>query len=93
MASETTNDNSDADAQHGADAHGQAAMLLVESLVHGLIARQVISLADAVEIVDVAAEVKADIGRELGDSPANLRKSMRLLNAISGSLRRDIPRG
>lgn len=42
---------------HDADAHGQAALLLVESLVHGLIARSVISVTEAVEIVDVAAEV------------------------------------
>lgn len=37
------------------DAHGQAEMLLVESLIHGLIARSVISVADAVEIVEIAA--------------------------------------
>lgn len=92
MSSDTSNDNTDADAVHGPDAHGQAAMLLVESLVHGLIARHVITVADAVEIVDVAAEVKADIAADLGDSPANLRKSLGLLKAISSSLGRDTPR-
>ena len=92
MPSDTTNDNADVDA-HGPDAHGQAAMLLVESLLHGLIAREVFSIPDAVEIVDIAAEVKADVAGELGDSPANLRKSLGLLNAISLSLSRDLPRG
>ena len=91
MSSETLNDNANVDASHGADAHGQAAMLLVESLIHGLIARDVIAVVDAVEIVDVAAQVKADIGGDLGDSPANLRKSLGLLQAISVSLSRDIP--
>ena len=73
------------------DAHGQAAMLLVESLIHGLIARSVISVADAIEIVDVATEVKADIAEGLGDSPATMRKSLALLGAISASLMRDVP--
>ena len=41
-------------------------MLLVESLIHGLIARSVISVAEAVEIVEVAAEVKTEIAEELG---------------------------
>lgn len=93
MPSDSSNDNADRHASHGPDAHGEAAMLLVESLVHGLIARDVISVADAVEIVDVAAEVKADVGRELGDSPTDLRRSLSLLNAISSSLRRDVPIG
>ncbi len=93
MSSETSNDNLDADAVHGPDAHGQAAMLLVESLIHGLIARDVLTVADAVEVVDVAAEVKADIAGDLGDSPANLRRSLGLLKAISASLNRDISPG
>jgi len=73
------------------DAHGQAAMLLVESLIHGLIARSVISVADAVEIVEIAADVKADIGAEIGDTPATLRRSLTMLEAIGKSLSLDIP--
>ena len=75
------------------DAHGQAAMLLVEGLIHGLIGRSVITVADAVEIVEVSADVKADIGEELGDSPATLEKSLALLGAISASLKPDIAPG
>ncbi len=89
---DTSNDNGDVDAAHGPDAHGQAALLLVESLIHGLVARRIIAVEDAVEIVDVAAEVKAEVATDLGDSPANLRKSLALLDAISSSLRRDLPR-
>lgn len=90
MSSEISNDNLDADAVHGPDAHGHASILLVESLIHGLIARDVISVADAVEIVDTAVDVKTDIAGDLGHSPANLRKSVGLLTAISVSLRRDL---
>jgi hypothetical protein len=68
------------------DAHGQAAMFLIESLLHSLIARSVISVADAVEIVEVAAEVKTDAAAELGDTPAELRRSLDLLASISASL-------
>lgn len=93
MSSESSNDNLDADAVQGPDVHGHASILLVESLIHGLIARDVITVADAVEIVDTAVEVKADIAGDLGDSATNLRKSVGLLNAISVSLRRDLPHG
>ena len=93
MSSETSNDNAHVDTAHGPDAHGHAAMLLVESLIHGLIARNVIAVTDAVEIVDIAVEVKTDIAGDLGDSPANLRKSLGLLQAISTSLSRDLPNG
>ncbi|QYF87027.1 hypothetical protein [Brevundimonas sp. PAMC22021] len=68
-------------------------MLLVESLVHGLIARRVITNADAVEIVDVAAEVTADLGMDQGDLPAKRRRSMDLLDAVGARLRMDIPQG
>jgi hypothetical protein len=78
---------------HDADAHGQAALLLVESLVHGLIARSVISVTEAVEIVDVAAEVRRDLGADMGGSDATLQRSISLLENISWSLRLDLPDG
>ena len=73
------------------DAHGQAALLLVESLIHGLIARSVITVADAVEIVGVATDVKAEISADPGDTPATRRKSLDPLSAISMSLAHDLP--
>lgn len=73
------------------DAHGQAAMLLAESLIHVLIERNILSIADAVEIVDAAAEVKAEIDLDLRDMPANSRTSVDMLRAISASLKRDLP--
>ena len=92
MSADTTNGNFHEGCANGPDAHGQAAMLLVESLVHGLIARRVLTVAEAVEIVDVAAEVKIDAAEGLGDLPANHRKSLHLLTAISSSLRWDLAR-
>lgn len=82
-------DNLGGDPIRGPDAHGQAAMLLVESLIHGLIEQHIITVARAVEIVDTAAEVKAEKADDLGDSPANLMESLKLLEAISFSLGRD----
>lgn len=97
MVSPTSNDNDVAPADGGKpggpDAHGQAAMLLVESLIHGLIARSVISVDDAIEIVGVAAEVKEEVADELGDSAATMAKSLTLLGAIRASLNNDLPSG
>jgi hypothetical protein len=95
MVEQTFNDNEIARAdepRRDPDAHGQAAMLLVESLIHGLIARSLISTEDAVEIVDVAADVKEEVASDLGDSPATMRKSLTILKAIRGSLSSDLPR-
>lgn len=89
MPADSSNDNGDDGASRNAHAHGEAAMLLVESLVHGLIARQVITVADAVEIVDVAADVAGD----LDAAPMARRDPQGLLAAVSDSLRRDLPQG
>jgi len=72
------------------DPHGQAAMLLLESLLHGLIARKVITTGNAVEIVAVAAEVKQEVAADLGDTPASLARSLGLLTAIGSSLQGDL---
>jgi len=92
MAKNTFNDNDlpSEDRLDGPDAHGQAAMLLVESLLHGLVARSLISVGDAVEIVAIAADVKEEIVLELGDSPATMQKSLTLLQSIRASLTTDL---
>jgi len=73
------------------DAHGQAAMLLVESLIHGLIAKSVLSLPEAIDIVETAAEVKHEVAVDLGDSPRTMQQSLAMLDAISASLALDLP--
>ena len=93
MTDHVSNDN-DVRAQgqpRGPDAHGQAAILLVESLLHGLISRSVISAADGVEIEEIAAEVKEEVAADLGDSPSTMQKSLNILNAIGQSLHNDLP--
>lgn len=70
----------------GPDPYGQAAILLIESLIHGLLARGTLTRADVVEIVETALEVKAEIGIELGDTAAGLSTSLTLLQAIRDSL-------
>lgn len=73
------------------DAHGQAALLLIESLIHTLIARSVITVPDAIEVVEVAAEVRRDIGADRAEMDAALARSITLLENISQSLRLDLP--
>ncbi len=93
---DTTNDNDTyPEAARGPepDAHGQAAMLLTESLIFGLIERSVISIADAIDIVEAAAEVKVDIAAAIGETPRTMQRSLNLLTAISDSLRLDAPSG
>lgn len=72
------------------DACGQAALLLVESLIHGLIAREIITVAYAVEIVDIAIDVNADDAVDRGLAPLSLQRSLGLLEAIGNSLSRDV---
>ena len=94
MAKDTSNDNNllPADAEISPDAHGHAAILLVESLIHGLIARSVISVAEAVEIVNIAADVREIVALDQGQPPSAIQKSRTLLDNISKSLKFDIPR-
>jgi len=73
------------------DPHGQAALLLVESLLHGLIERSVIRTQDAIEIVAIAAEVKVEVARSSIESSQVAERSLHLLNAIAESLGHDLP--
>lgn len=87
---------SDADAgslvERAPDPHGQAAMLLVESLIHGLIERNVLSVAEAVEIIEVAEAIEIEIIDEQGQASSGATKSTQLLRAMSVSLKPDIPK-
>ena len=74
----------------GVDPHGQAALLLVESLLQGLIEKAVLTTREALAIVDRAAEVNAENAADLEDSPEALSKSLALIDAIAASLQHDI---
>lgn len=82
------NDN-DFAATFRSEAYDRAAIILVESLLHHLVERSVISTADAVEIVDVAAGTKRELaGTEAPMSPS-LTKSLATFDAIRRSLLAD----
>ena len=72
------------------DSHGQAALLLVESLLHGMIARSLIRTEDAIEIVAIAAEVKEEVALSTDESPRVAERSLQLLGAIMASLEHDV---
>lgn len=69
------------------DAHGQAALLLVESLIHGLNEQSVLSIGEAIDVVETAIDVQADIADAADGSRPAMRKSLGLLAAISDSLK------
>ena len=89
----TSNDNGASPQTHRPepDAHGQAAILLVESLIHGLVARAILSVSDALEIMQVAADVTKDIASEPGGPPTPLKTSLTILETMGASLRFDLP--
>jgi predicted RNase H-like HicB family nuclease len=69
------------------DSHGHAALLLVESLIHGLLERSIISVADAVELIETAVSVQTDFAEAADGHRAPMRRSRTLLAAIAESLR------
>jgi hypothetical protein len=73
------------------EAQGQAALLLVESLIHGLIARSVISVRDAVDIVGIACDANENISDELQQVRSVARHSLSLLESVKTSLEIDLP--
>ena len=95
MSSTSSNDNSaknNPTSDH-IDPHGQAALLLVESLVHELVARSVVTLSGAIEVVQTAIDVSLEMATELQDDQAGAAgRSALLLQAISRSLGADAPR-
>lgn len=74
----------------GSEPHGRAALLLVESLLHGLIAKSSITVEEAIEIAQIAAEVLQDTADDHADGQTILQQSLQLLNSISASLMHDL---
>lgn len=72
-----------------ADAHGHAALLLLEALIHGLCEKDVLSRNDAIDIVDSAASVQLDVSDAATASQAAMRQAHALLVAIAGSFQID----
>lgn len=71
------------------DPYGRAALLLVESLIHVLREREVLSHDDALDIVRTALDVQVDQADAADGAGAPLRRAQGLLTAIEESLLRD----
>ena len=77
-----------ADIPHG---HGEAALLLVESLIHGLVSVDVMTVRDAIEVVDIAVDAHVEAAPEAGQDAFARVGTVALLEAISASLQHDLP--
>lgn len=86
-----TNDNDSATrgATFPPDVHGQAALLLVESLIHGLCENSTLSTGEAVEITERAASVQAEKAEAADGAGEPMWQSHALLSSIATSLKID----
>lgn len=72
------------------DPYGQAALLLVESLIHVMTERSILSVADAVEVVETAADVQYEIADVADGAGSAMRRAAALLMAMADSFRQDL---
>lgn len=93
MKFETPHDDGVARGKSGAepDAHGQAALLLAESIIHTLIEAKILTATEAVATVQMAAEVKVEVAELAGESRERMEASLFLLETIAASFETDIP--
>ena len=71
------------------DAHGQAALLLAESMLHALVERGLLTSEQAAAVVQVASEVKEEVAETTAESPGTMQASLRMLSRIELSLGTD----
>jgi hypothetical protein len=72
------------------DPLAQPAILLIESLIHGLVTRSIISVADALQITDLASKALSAAVHDGSDSPATMEQSLATLGAIRESFALDL---
>jgi hypothetical protein len=75
------------------DAHGQAALLLTESLIHMLVETRRLTNAQAVDVVHTAALVKVEVAEAAGESNARMLESLALLSRMEDSFQANEPLG
>ena len=73
------------------DAHGQAALLLTESLLHMLVENGRLTNAQAVDVVHTAAVVKIEVAEAAGESRGRMLESLALLARMEDSFQADEP--
>lgn len=71
------------------DAHGQAALLLAESILHALVETGTLSLDAALSVIETTCEVKVEVAEQAGESNGRMEESLTLLRAISSSFASD----
>jgi hypothetical protein len=67
------------------DPHGEAALLLVESLIHFLTDRLILTHAEALHVVQIAADAQVELSLDRGD-PLPTTRAGKLLSLIAASL-------
>jgi hypothetical protein len=68
------------------EAQGQAALLLVESLIHSLIDNGALTKEQAIEAIESASDVKEESASEHKEPNHILRRSLGLLQAMRDSI-------
>ena len=71
------------------DAHGQAALLLTESLIHTLVDNSAITNVQAIELIRIAAEVKVEVATAAHESNGRMQESLALLSKMASSFATD----
>jgi hypothetical protein len=74
---------------HEPDAHGQAALLLTESLIHTLVENSTLTNVKAIELIRIAAEVKVEVATAARESDARMQESLALLSKMACSFETD----
>lgn len=70
----------------GIAAHGAVALMLIESLIHFLIAKSTLTHGEALEVIEIASDALHEINYDHGDDLAVEPPAATLLAAISMSL-------
>jgi len=69
--------------------YGRAALLLVESLIHGLVERELLTVREAVEIMEAALEAQVELVEDATNPSASMRQASTLLASLVASLQND----
>jgi hypothetical protein len=71
------------------DAHGQAALILAEAMLHALVDMKTMTAQQALDIISSAEEIKTEVAGMSGESETRMQESLELLKRIGISIERD----
>ena len=71
------------------DPHGEAALMLVECLIHELLARSTLSHSQALNAIRIGIDAQIQASDHRGEDPTKLPPAAQLLSAIYASLEID----